>query len=438
MSEEMKKLIIDGQEFEVVDAAGRQRITVLENTTPSGGGLSITEKNLILQLFGKAAYSEADAGTAYTTLSNLWSGSYYSVAWEGSGYTKSNSDTVIEDGESFTSTITANAGKTIESVAVTMGGETVQGAYSSGTITIPNVTGDIVITVTTAQMTVSSIAAVYTQSGTVYDTDALDSLKADLVVTATFPDQSTAVIDAADYTLSGTLLVGTSSITVSYGGKTASFNVTVTLDPPYTFYDYMQGDGTAYINTERAASTYCTNSYEQEVKVAGHMNESSKAVCGARQQWGSANARGVWHTNATYSQTYCGKDTGYTMTGSSLDVPVIIKTTTDKKIYFDGTLVDTGTGSVAITHNGPITLFAECTSGKGSGYVAISNTTAYAGAFSKSRIYYFKVKDSNGDLVADLRPAVRKSDSAIGMYDMVRGEFYQNARDTGAFSVGNE
>lgn len=231
MSEEMKKLVIDGTEFEVVDAAGRQRITVLENTTPSGGGLSITEKNLILQLFGKAAYSEDDAGTAYTALSNLWSGSYHSVAWEGSGYTKSNSDAAIEDGGSFTSTITANNGKTIESVAVLMGGETVQGAYSSGTITIPNVTGDIVITVTTAQMAVSSISAVYTQSGTVYDTDSLNSLKADLVVTATFPDQSTAVIPAADYTLSGTLLAGTSTITVSYGGKTASFNVTVSSEP---------------------------------------------------------------------------------------------------------------------------------------------------------------------------------------------------------------
>ena len=81
--DEMKKLIIDGQEFEVVDAAGRQRITVLENTTPSGGGLSITEKNLILQLFNKAAYAEDDAGTAYEILSNLWSGSYHYVAWEG-------------------------------------------------------------------------------------------------------------------------------------------------------------------------------------------------------------------------------------------------------------------------------------------------------------------------------------------------------------------
>ena len=261
MSEEMKKLVIDGTEFEVVDAAGRQRITVLENTTPSGGGLSITEKNLILQLFNKAAYSENDAGTAYAALSNLWSGSYHSVAWEGSGYTKSNDDIAIEDGESFTSTVTANNGKTIESVTVTMGGETVQGAYSSGTITIPNVSGDIVITVTTAQMTVSSISAVYTQSGTVYDTDSLNSLKNDLVVTATFPDSSTAVIDSADYTLSGNLLAGTSTITVSYSGKTASFNVTVTHKSITYLYnwDFTQSltDSVAGKTASLSAQSFC-------------------------------------------------------------------------------------------------------------------------------------------------------------------------------------
>lgn len=73
-----------------------------------------------------------------------------------------------------------------------------------------------------------SIAAVYTQSGTVYDTDSLDDLKTDLVVTATWSDSTTSTVASADYTLSGTLTVGTSTITVSYGGKTTSFNVTVT------------------------------------------------------------------------------------------------------------------------------------------------------------------------------------------------------------------
>ena len=71
----------------------------------------------------------------------------------------------------------------------------------------------------------SSISCVYTQSGTVYDTDSLDSLKADLVVTAHYSDSSTETITT--YTLSGTLVSGTSTITVMYGGKTTTFDVSV-------------------------------------------------------------------------------------------------------------------------------------------------------------------------------------------------------------------
>ena len=106
-------------------------------------------------------------------------------------------------------------------------------AYSSGTISIAAVTGDLVISVTAAEVTVElvSISAAYTQSGTVYDTDSLDSLKTDLVVTATYDDTSSATVPAADYTLSGTLTAGTSTITVTYGGKTTTFTVTVTAAP---------------------------------------------------------------------------------------------------------------------------------------------------------------------------------------------------------------
>ena len=75
----------------------------------------------------------------------------------------------------------------------------------------------------------SSISAVYTQNGTVLDTDSLDSLKSDLIVTAHYSDGSTATVASSAYTLSGTLEVGTSTITVSYGGKTDTFDVVVSL-----------------------------------------------------------------------------------------------------------------------------------------------------------------------------------------------------------------
>jgi len=82
-----------------------------------------------------------------------------------------------------------------------------------------------------------SISAVYTQSGTVYNTDTLDSLKSDLVVTAHYSDQTTETVTT--YVLSGTLTVGTSTITVTYGGKTTTFNVTVSrLDNSIYSWDF--------------------------------------------------------------------------------------------------------------------------------------------------------------------------------------------------------
>lgn len=75
----------------------------------------------------------------------------------------------------------------------------------------------------------SSISASYTQSGTVYDTDKIDSLRANLVVIAHFDDLSTKTV--TDYALSGTLTAGVSTVSVVYGGKTATFDVTVTEKP---------------------------------------------------------------------------------------------------------------------------------------------------------------------------------------------------------------
>lgn len=74
-----------------------------------------------------------------------------------------------------------------------------------------------------------SISAVYTQTVAVEPIDPLSVLRDDLVVTAHYADHSTEQVYG--YTLSGTLAVGTSTVTVTYGDKTAS--ITVTVSPSY-------------------------------------------------------------------------------------------------------------------------------------------------------------------------------------------------------------
>lgn len=103
------------------------------------------------------------------------------------------------------------------------------GTLSVGSNTVTVSYGGQTTTITVTVIALSSISAVYTQSGTVYDTASLDDLKADLVVNVNFADSTTQTVTG--YTLSGTLAEGTSIITVSYGGKTATFTVTVTEAP---------------------------------------------------------------------------------------------------------------------------------------------------------------------------------------------------------------
>ena len=83
---------------------------------------------------------------------------------------------------------------------------------------------------------IASLSAVFTQgSRVITPTDSLNSLKQNLVVTATYYNGTTAQI--SDYVLSGTLAAGTSIITVIYGGKTATFEVTVTDTKNYLTID---------------------------------------------------------------------------------------------------------------------------------------------------------------------------------------------------------
>lgn len=169
----------------------------------------------------KVELVNAGATTSYTITNNL------------TNVTNSNSNASVTDGSSYSGSLTTKPGYTLESVNITMGGSDITSScYSDGAINIPAVNGDIVITATAVKnetgKTLTSITATYNQgSTTIYPSTSLDSLKTNLTVTANYSDDSTSTISSSNYSLSGTLNVGTSIITVTYSGKTTTFNVTV-------------------------------------------------------------------------------------------------------------------------------------------------------------------------------------------------------------------
>lgn len=120
-----------------------------------------------------------------------------------------------------------------------------------------------------------SISAVYTQSGTVYETASLDSLKSDLVVTALYEDETTSTV--TNYTLSGTLTEGTSVVTVTFGGKSTTFSVTVTAVPKYSITNSL----TNVTNSNSATQVVQNGSYSATLTAdTGYYISSATIIMG--------------------------------------------------------------------------------------------------------------------------------------------------------------
>lgn len=141
----------------------------------------------------------------------------------------SNESASIEYGSPYNAILTCNPLKAISS-AIYMGGRNISECktvetYCKHVITIPEVDGAIRIvgSITTA---IVRIQATYTQSKEIHTDTSLDELRDDLVVRGGFGGTMPYIL--TDYTLSGELTVGTSTITVDFYGKTTTFDVVVT------------------------------------------------------------------------------------------------------------------------------------------------------------------------------------------------------------------
>lgn len=89
----------------------------------------------------------------------------FSVTFNGTNCTSNGSSTATEK-QSYTATITPNTDYIMDTITVTMGGATLTDVVSGNTITIPNVTGNIVITAVAVEKPVEIIKYNVTFNGT--------------------------------------------------------------------------------------------------------------------------------------------------------------------------------------------------------------------------------------------------------------------------------
>lgn len=202
------------------------------NEVASGGGGALTQdtKQALLQCFAHTAWTDDQGQDYYDDLEDALY-PFDLLSSISAVYTQSGTvyDTDSLDSLKADLVVTGNYsdGTYNQTTKYTLSGTLTVGT-STITVTYGGKTATFTVTVTQSAAVLTSISAVYTQSGTVYDTDSLDSLKTDLVVTAHYSDSSTATVASSDYTLSGTLTTGTSTVTVTYSGFTTTFSVTVT------------------------------------------------------------------------------------------------------------------------------------------------------------------------------------------------------------------
>ena len=281
------------------------------------------------------------------------------------------------------------------------------------------------------EATLVSIEAVYTQSGTVYNTASLNSLMDDLVVYAIY--NNGAEVTVTGYELSGTLSTGTSTITVTFGGKTDTFEVTVTADPlpvEYRRIEYVERPsdaGNAGYNTT-GFQLNGTDDATIEIGVmctAAPTSSNGGYFLGCRQT-NSNNTVGfgvLVSQNGVNIGTFDGQ-TCYLppseVVGQKFDL-TILKTSNGMGVT-DGTRSNSVTGTPrAMASN--LYLFA---------IYPYSGSTIFSPIVG--RIYYCKITE--GDTVKlNLIPCKRRSDNAIGFYDTVSTNFKTDSAYVGGSEV---
>ena len=277
-----------------------------------------------------------------------------------------------------------------------------------------------------------SISAAFNQgSAVIYDTDSLDSLKQYLTVTATYDDSSTGVI--TNYTLSGTLAVGTSTITVSYGGKTATFNVTVAhaglLPAEYQQVEYIANPSNAYIVTSIPiplgymlhGKAYLSAKPSQAVNVCGGDNK------GTTTNW--ANVSFCCYSAATenYAGTFYGGTNCFDALADLYASPLEFSTILTANSISINLKNSGGEKSKTVSKSGIVAVDA----------LNVFRASADAPNPFAGRIYLIEVLDTNNQATAKLIPCYRKADGVVGMYDTVNKAFYTSANST-AFTKGGD
>lgn len=326
---QLKEDVGDLSDLETTDKSSI--VAAVNEAAESGGsGLSDNIKIALLQIASKVAYTDAHGQDYYEDL--------YEALYETTGISLNAYSAQLNAGDTFqlvATTIPAggvvrfsSSDTTVATVSSTGLITSLAVGYATITATCGSVSASCELSVSAAVL--SYITSVFdTHGATIYTSNTLNDLKQYLTVTAHYSDSTTQTVTA--YTLNGSLTAGTNSITVSYQGKTTTFNVTVVavaLSSISVVFD--QQGNTVYESTP-------LNDLKQYAVVTAHYNDSSTSVVTNYTLSGSLTAG-----TSVISVSYQGKTTTFNVTVTAVTLTSIgaVFDTQGQTIYIDNALDD--------------------------------------------------------------------------------------------------
>lgn len=191
------------------------------------------------------------------------------------------------------------------------------------------------------------------------------------------------------------------------------------LPDAYRQVEYIQSSGTQYIDTSVKVKT--TTKISIDYQMAGYLSGNFQGIMGI--QGSSASHRFYVAASSTNKQQY-GLGNGYGEYTEDNDRRSVIVDGQNKQVFVNGVYVAPASGSYSNFNNNNVNIEI-C-----SIYSAINSVQRY----SVCKVYSAKIYDA-GSIVRDFYPCVRKSDSAVGLYDLQNDTFYGNA-GSGVFIAG--
>lgn len=191
-------------------------------------------------------------------------------------------------------------------------------------------------------------------------------------------------------------------------------NTIVTPTESYTRLTYIECDGQQYINTGYVVKE---DDVIEMMYISTSTTSADKALYGCYDENGN-----IWFS--IYSNT------GYVRFGSSASASITNARMTYKLTMKKSSVVlDWGysaTPNFVGLPQVPLYLFAR------------NNKSTGVGMYGYCQCLGFSIKKSSGELVMDLKPCKRDTDGAVGMLDLVSGQFFGNEGTGEDFIAGGE